>query len=635
MSLRGWLTKEVRDLRGSWSRVDSNRVLPNRAFFCKNVRFDTGRILTRFGLNSFALVGGTVTSIYDWQTSAFGRVLFFEAPDKLRSLNRSNFAEPAVTLYTLAGRAASVAEYGGQAFIAIYNNAGLGAGQAYVAIPDTASSAATADKAFAPPWTIAPVISDTGTGAGQVTEGGHLFAYIVETRSGFTGKPSPQPANVFTPTAFTVAAGGRVLRMDITGTFPADAKFIHPIMTRVNNPDAWYFVPDAQVPVPIGGPATIIAVINVSDEDLANAAEPVNDENGDLFQALTQKVDGTGPFHPSVVFNYGNRLAWVVDKKVYFSDIDDPQFVTEDQHAIQIPGGRRIITGCQLRGSAYLFGPQWTYEISDNGDFPKSWARPAQVSSSIGTPCPAGIEWRTGSGDFLWVVSRSGLYMFNGQYIPRPISYYNTVEWARINWEASHVITIRDDYINQRVLMAVPLDANMECSHVFCWSYARGMTPEDVDFSFFDYDFTAFGTIGLVQDPLTLNNVLWISPIGGGSISREDPTQLTDVGGLIDGQWESGFVLGGEGRRQINRFGGLDISIAGSGLLTYSAFSPDRLRSATDTINLSPFPGEEFQDRFDLTEEDISIGFYSAGLTSRIDLESFVVYHKPYGTGRY
>ena len=254
MSLRGWIEQNVRDLRGSWTRLDGVRTRPNRAFLARNVRFDTtGRVRTRAGLTSGSLVGGKTTSLHDWVTSGFGRVIFYEADSgKVRTLDRANFAAPAVDLYTQAGgRAAVVAEAGTKAFITVFNTAGLGVGQARVALP---LFAGTTDKAFSPPWTVSPVMSDIGSG--NVTQGLHRFGYIVESRTGFFGKPSPQPGNVFTPASFTVAANGRTVRMTITVTVPVDAAFVHPIMTHIDNLERWYIVPDAQVAVTAGA-ATI------------------------------------------------------------------------------------------------------------------------------------------------------------------------------------------------------------------------------------------------------------------------------------------------------------------------------------------------------------------------------------------
>jgi hypothetical protein len=587
-----------------------------------------GRIVSRDGFSAGVAVAGKTTSLHDWITSGFGIVIFYEGV-LVRALNKATSVIS--TLYTLAGRAAVVAEAGNNAFISVFGTDGLGAGQARIYQPSV--SATTVDKAFSPPLTALPVITDIT--AGLVSQGEHKFAYIMETRTGFVGKPSPQPSNIFSPTSFTVSAGGRVLNMAITVTIPADGAFIHPIMTRVENPDRWYFVPDAQVAVTPGA-TTVNALINISDEMLADGAEEVNDQFGDLFESLSQRVDGTGPFNPSVVFTYGTRMAWIVDNKVYFSDPKDYQYVTEDQHVVQTAGKRRIITGCQLRGSAYLFGTQWTYSVDDNGDLPATWADATEVSGAIGTPAPLGIEWRT-AGDYIWVVARSGLYVFNGQYPLRPISYYNA-EWDRINWAAAYAIQIRDRYTAQEVYVAVPLDNATEATHTFCWSYARGLTPEDVDFSLDDYNTGSssgrFGSLGLVQDPTSLENQLWIGPLASGNIRVQDSQETTDAGATVANVWESGFVLGGAGRKKLSRFGGIDVSVVGAGLLDVTIYGPDRLRNTNFPVSMTSAPGEDPEVKFDMTEEDVSARFAAEDFGESMDVSSFVVYHKPYATNR-
>ncbi len=625
MSLRSWLQKEVADPRGAWTRLDGVRARPNRAFFARNVRFEPGRVKTRSGFIAGVIVAGKVISTYDWINAGFGYVLIFE-DGTVKAINKAN--EAVTSMFPQAGRGMVVAEAGDEAYIAVYGSNGLGAGQVRISQPNIGIG--TTDTAFAAPFVEVPVITDTG--AGEVTQGVHKFAYIVQTRTGFAGQPGPKPGDVFSPVSFNVAAGGRALNMAITVTIPANASFVYPIMTRADNPDRWYFVPDVQVPL-TPGPTTLNIPINISDERLADGAEEANEN----FDAIVATVANAGPFSPSFVFNYGQRMAYIVDDKVYFSDQDDFQFITEDRNVVQVPGKKRMVAGGQLRQSAYLLGYQFTYEVADNGDFPSTWAPPSEVSSSIGAVGPEAIETHT-AGDYWWVVSRSGVYLFDGRYATRPISYYQSTDWNRINWAAADRIKIRDLFTRQELYVAVPLDGATEPTHTMCWSYARGLTPEEVDYSLDDYNtgtsFGRFGGLGIVRNPTTLLEELWITPVAAAAIRKQSASATDDAGATITSEWESGFVLGGDGRKKINRFGGIDVSVSGGGFLSVIIYGPDRLRNTSFSITMSNTPGEDPEVKFDMTEEDISVRFRSELFAQTFDLSSFVVYHKPYATNR-
>jgi hypothetical protein len=582
-------------------------------------------VKSRPGFVAGVAVTGKVSSIYDWVNAGFGYVLFFE-DGTVKAINKANSA--ITSMFPQAARGMVVAEAGQNAYIALYGSDGLGAGQVRISVPVVGIG--TTDTAFAAPFIEVPVVTDIGSG--EVTQGVHKFAYIVQTRTGFAGQPGPKPGDVFSPVSFNVAAGGRTVNMAITVTIPANASFIYPIMTRADNPDRWYFVPDVQV-VLAPGPTTINIPISISDERLADSAEEANEH----FDAIVATVANAGPLSPSAVFTYGQRMAYIVNDKVYFSDQDDFQFITEDRNVVQLPGKKRIVAGGQLRGSAYLLGYQSTHEVADNGDFPSTWAPANEVSSSIGTVGPEAIETHT-AGDYWWVVSRSGVYLFDGRYSNRPISYYQSNDWNRINWAAADRIRIRDLVTRQELYVAVPLDNATEPTHTMCWSYARGLTPEEVDYSLDDYNtgtaFGRFGGMGVVKNPTTLLEELWITPVQAATIRTQSAAAIDDAGATIAFEWESGFVLAGGGRKKLNRFGGMDVSVSGGGILTVTVYSPDRLRSTQFGITMSNAPGEDPQVKFDMTEEDISVRFSAIDFSETFDISNFLVYHKPYATNR-
>jgi hypothetical protein len=353
--LLGWLAKELTGFRGAWTRLDQLQARPERASVARNVKYEPQRVRSRDGFIDRIAVSGRVSSFHQWISAALNRVIFFEATTA-KLLDLTNNA--VVTLFTQAGgRGIKVSESGDKAFIATFTDAGVSAGKVRISLP--LISGGQIDTAFAPPWVNVPTITDTGVGT--VTQGVHHFGYIVETRTGFVGNGSPAPSGIFAPVSFTVAAGGRALSLGMTVNTPADAAFVHPIMTRADNLDRWYFVPDGATAVPGGATGWVIGIpINISDELLADGAEEANDQ----LDALSDTTGGTAPFAVSSVASYGKRQVYIANDKAYFSDPDDFQYVTEAGHVIQTPGKRQIITSFSLRGSHYLVGPAWTHEVS-------------------------------------------------------------------------------------------------------------------------------------------------------------------------------------------------------------------------------------------------------------------------------
>lgn len=624
MSLLGWKEKVLSGFRGAWTRLDQLQARPERASVARNVRFEPGRVHSRDGFASRVAVGGRVSSLHQWVSSGINRVIYLESGATAKFLDL--VTNTIGTLFSEAARGLQVSESGDKAFIACFNNAQGSAGQVRISLP--LISGGQIDTAFAPPWEVLPVITDTGSG--KVTEGPHKFAYVVETRTGFTGKPSPTPSGLFAPVTFTVAAGGRALSMGLTVTTPADAAFVHPIMTRADNEDRWYFVPGGATAVPGGAIGWVIAIpINISDESLASDAEEANDQ----FDALASTVGGAAPINVSSVASYGKRQVYIADNKAYFSDPDDYQYITEAGHVVQTPGQRRIICGFPLRSSFYLFGPGWTYEVSDNSDLPSTWANPTEVSGALGSPSILGVDWRA-EGDYGWVASPAGLYRFTGQYESRPVSFYQTPEWERINWAAPYAVQVRDDYLHQRVLVSAALDANTEASHLLVWDYARGFAPEEVDFSLDNIGSGNFSALGVVQVPSTLQTQVWIGPRQAGSILNSQPNLRTDSPGLlIAAYYETGQALNSADRaKRLNRFGGIDYAIEGQGTINVSFFGLDRLRQVTVTSGLQTTPGQTFERKFSRIEENMTISFavYVAG--EWFDLSALTVYWKPYAT---
>lgn len=628
--LNEWRRKEIDDLRGQWTDVDQIAAKPNRASLAQNVRIKPGRVETRDGIAAVFPVTGRLASFYNWLTAGLNRLIYLENDTNAKM--RDLVGGTTTTLFSQAAKGLVTSEFGDKAFIASFNSAGSGAGPCRIVLPLFVSGSAV-DVAFAPPWTVVPVISDDG--AGNCSEGTHNFGFIVETRTGFTGKPSPAPADVFTPVAFTVSAGGRKLKFQLTVTVPADAYAVHVIMTRSDNLDKYYFVPGASAATPTGFSGTVNISINISDDLLEEDAESADDH----FDALTQTVAGTAPFLPSSVVAYGKRQVYIADDVVYASDVDDPQFITAALHRIRLASQKRFITGSPFRSSLYLFGPHWTYETSDSGGVPKTWATPTEISASIGTPAIHGVEWRTG-GDYIWVAAEGGLYLFDGHYPDKPVTYYESA-WKRINWTAAvYSLIVRDDFVNRRVYVAAPLDAATDNTILFVIDYTRGRTPETVDITIDQYHGgDAFSAIGVVQDQATGTNQMWIAIAA--NVCKQTPSAVdangipTDLGAQVTTIYETGQVLTpADPAKRLNTFRGVEISVSGKGTLSGTLYGAGRVDSDSLTadengsaLTLATAPDEAiFAPAFLDKTKNASVRLQTTG---KMILESIALRWKP------
>lgn len=600
MALEGLTKYGITGPRGPWTRLDNRPVPRDRGSLAKNIRFEVGRAVTRDGFANDFSVAGKITSFYHWITNDSGieinRIIYMESGNTVKMRNMVDGST--VTLYTEAGRSAVPAEAGSRLYIPSNTTAGIGASKARVV--NALISGSPSDYAFAGPMTTLPVITETG--AGQCTAGDHLFGYILETRSGFTGKPSPFTSGVFAPVTATITSGGRALNMAVSTTTPSDAAYLHPIMTRRDNPNRWYFVPDASVAIPAGAVWTANMIIDISDEDLADSAEEVSEN----FDYLTQDSSGNGPFNPFKIVEVGQRMMYLTPQRAYISDPQDYQVLTEIEHGVSLPGQRLIVSGFTIRDNVYLLGPSWTYSVSDNNERPRFWGQPELVSGAIGTTGNNCVCWKTG-GDYAWVANYSGLYFFNGQYEDKPSSYMVDIEWRRINWAAAYAIQMADDYVNQRLLVAVPLDGATEPTHLFVFDYARGYKWGEVDFSI-DTLPSNFSSVGLVRDRATGRTEVWAGPAAAGYMLRQQVALREDAGSAIDCQYETSLIVPRASKWKHMKLGYVELLVSGSGTLNVVAYGVNHNYSETlETIALAAEPDGDPLIGADLNDENFSI----------------------------
>lgn len=112
------------------------------------------------------------------------------------------------------------------------------------------------------------------------------------------------------------------------------------------------------------------------------------------------------------------------------------------------------------QGETLYFVKTGSFEgMNDNGTTePNLWGS-RQVSNSVGTPSVNGVDYvdNPQQGEqYALIAGRSGVYLFNGGE-PMVISGEIRSLWNLINWQFGHTLWIRNDQVNRRVLVGVPL----------------------------------------------------------------------------------------------------------------------------------------------------------------------------------
>lgn len=632
------------DLRGSWTRARTdlpvasraqNTYLTNRASNAINVRYDGGRVIGRDGFLAGLAATGKMTMMYQWfaySTSVTGAgapqnflVTFENGAIRYRNL----YFHYETTAEAIAGAyGATVVEAGDRLYVALYSPGPVGATETRILFPFAGEGFDSISNAFMGPMSEVPTFTEPF--AGLVTAGLHKWGYIVTSRSGSQLKPSPYSAAIFTPPSFT-AAGDTTVQMQVSAVWPDDAMFVSPIMTTIENLEKFFIVPGMELSVIPGMLYPVQFQISITDEVLEATATELTDN----FGYMTQYTDGTGPFKPFNLAQLGRRIAYFVENKVYISDQDDYERVTEDQHVLQLPGERYVVTACQIRGVNYFFGPKWTYAAVDNEDVPVLWAAPYAVSLGQGTSAVHGVCVNT-TGDMAWVANEYGLWDFGGGYDAIPVSDMNEPEWRRINWgQAQTTMWIVDDPIAQTVMVFAPLDGATENTHRLTWSYSRGRGPTQVDFSL---DTLPAASACMVREQTSQRSRLWLGPNASTTpILVEDSVAFDDNGKPIVSIWESGEVF-----KRRHEASSIDMKVhaveakaKGIGILRTRVYEASRnLFEDLATNDLKELPRDAIEMGCDVMSHDATVEFKTTGLGERLDLNDFTVFYMPWLTGR-
>lgn len=431
------------------------------------------------------------------------------------------------------------------------------------------------------------------------------------------------------------------------------------IATRADSPTNWYFIPDVaqtgqigEQPVPLNAPVTLNFVFNYSDATITAAL--AGDQANDNFFFLHQDAGGNGPFNPSFVSAYGNRMCYGNGTTLFVSDIQAPQQIAADRNEVRMQNQRKIGFSFALQGNPglYLTGDRWMGYVTDNGDLPSTWAQPIQVGNELGAPYPNCVALGSG-GAWAWVVTEAGPYLFDGNFGLNPLTYLISglnelgapIGWKRVNWNAASTIKIADDVTNLKLYIAAPLDGATEPNFMFVIDYRLGKTFETVDIGIDKFTPQSFSSIGVVKEIATGLSNLWIGPATAGKITRFDVENHNDQAAAIDSFWTSGLARGANIASAMVRVGSLGIwargnaplDEAGNPTFLITLFGPDGLQTVNVIMEstqgvpaaLVDRPGLQYQSKFDFSKiEDYYCQFRTFAVDTWFELSAVIFYER-------
>jgi hypothetical protein len=621
----------IEQFSGAWvpsaQLVDAEKIPLINGRLSENMRFFGSNTQTRFGYQVAFSPANIITALINWLflngTTPANYAAFYVPGVGLRIANLASPTASTVMTET-TGATASLCTVGARIYSAFMDSNGIGVAQGQVY-----GFGVGADPLFAAPIATSPTFSELG--GTFTTVGAKRFGYLIQTRNGYITKPSPATGTEFTAASYTSLGGAILMSVDPPShVWPSYALNVAPIMTTTANPNRFFIVP----PVfpggsswfPVSGVAPTLMLIEATDDQLtANGIDATP-----YLNQLGQTVSGVAPIKPSVIAPYGQRIAYqCLDAAgvpvTYFSDSSQPQSINAATSGVYLPGNLSTTSGNALRETFYIFGPHWTYASTDSNGDPVTWAQPQLVDGSIGAAGPFCVAL-SATQNFLWVVDEAGLYLFQGgSYAARPVSYWQSATWQRINFAATTKIMVVDHKSNQRVIVIAPLDGATTPTHSLSWDYSLGQSPEEVQFTLNSLAGYEMGAVAMMQNNTTKHVEPWLAPSSASySVLREnDGTEdfpFRDVDQPINSTYEYAPVPR-DLQGNVIMHHGAQIRVRGSGTLNFEVFSLDQQDSVGPwQIPLSETPNSEILQRFYIRTEMASGRFNTNALDEWFNL---------------
>ncbi len=616
---------DLTEFHGPNQLLDQDDLQEPDGISAENVEYSESQVATRRGFAQAWNPNKIIRTMYNWIQQQFNRMIYLNSDNNVISRDLSTGTETTIlSSVTAAGMVCIQAGY--RLYMSFFATDGTGAATTKVWDGTSTSGTPNVESVFRRPLVVAGANPDLPLSGGNwavfsadtpgVTNPyPHAFALVVTTWNGYQMYPGPidqtsslgsfypnyHPQGTISPTPvrFTVTVTPNT-------TWPLWVNTIQLAMTRGNDVDEtytrWYLVPGQIVTVTRGSSTPVVFTVNIDDVTLAGNATEITDT---LFNLYHQTPAATGPTSPHCIFSLNNRAVYLTRLPgpdgtslvgtILVSEQFKPQYVTLNEHMLNLPEFRDTVTGFALGGTAFILGPNWTYAFSDNLRVPVSWAPPRLVSGDIGSPFIRGVSVNQSRG-YAWVADHVGLFCLSGANFPiRPTSYKQTPDWNRINFAAPanalRVIELPD---SRQVVVKAPIDGETVASHLLVWDYTYGTSWDKVRYCGM-WDIKGCDNIGDIE---TVENYtkkvmeLWVShgdengnvlrrkSIEAGDATAAEPTPLyTDDGVGIYSKYRL-LAVSQAARGVMQQIGG-SFRVKGGGQLTLKAYSFDGVRETT------------------------------------------------------
>ena len=594
MNLEDHQKVELSEFLGLWDRGSNSDVPSDHSRDCKNLLFRPGSMLSRDGLSQSITLGyasGRAKRIFlreiDGEANVHlildesGRIYIDGSGTDLFSVSfMSDFS--AINMFSKT----FITPHDGTKGLAatnlkLYTTAG--------GVRDAAGLAPSAGSGM--------TVVTGAAGSPGLDIGTHKFAVVYETDTGHIVPPGPKVASVFTPTSY-VAPGGQKADISIIPTGPSFIAKRHLLATKAGL-EEYFFIPNGVINDNV---ATTLTV-DFADADLIKSAEY-------LFDLLETIPAGIG------VQKYrGRLLLWGFASPdgslVRISRSGEPEsFNSIDGFIIvERDDGRDLRSCVPLRDVLYLFKDLGTYITQDNTQEPANWDT-TELDASVGTSLRGVSSFETPSkiaNDRLFVADLSGLLLFDGIFRRPQLTWKVQDWWERINKAQFNKVQVIDDVQNQRVYVAVPLDAATMPSDILVGDYSDTLDFKKIKWCPWKYHKNP-DTIIMSQSSSDDSPRLRIGSddVNADFIFVEDPTKDSDDASILEAYWDTSFVRGSPG--SITFFNAVRLRVTGGGSLLLSVTGQDQVVTVTpDSFTLSATPAKDFLRLFNLVSEQASL----------------------------
>ena len=448
--------------------------------------------------------------------------------------------------------------------------------------------------------------------SGNVDVGTYVIAVCYETQSGFITKPGGH-------FAYVVTEDNKNLRIDVTGiplgpvgTVARQLVITKPLIVYDGNLTGYilYLAPGGR----IGDNVTTVHELNFYLTEIVVSVEYLQDQLEVIPAAL-----GLADFS-------GKLITWNEDGNNNIARVSrqaDPEsFSAVDGFLIVAPQDSDGLKSCfTFQESLYMNKSFRTYQTADNGGPAGTWPW-ISIDKGAGSEVfgvAQVIDAKGSSLNFVLIASRDGLSLFNGVYADPELSWKIRSTWDRINVEEFNKTQVLLNPVEKKVYVSVPLDDSTDTSHLLIGDYRRGLDPENIRWSIWEF---ATGHEAIVLR-VEGNPVLYYAKENK-IYAVVDATN--DAGAKIPNPFFATGVLLMRDLLGTFHFAEVRFSIEGSGELVVVAETKSGRELSRGTLNLFADSDDSLRQIIDVNAEGIKLRVGTDSVDEEFRLVSMAVY---------